>query len=234
VRRAIYFAPPRALNDPFDCYPSAVLSGTPEEHRKLIGAAAREEAKQLGIKIPKRRRESNLSKVMAGLTDPSKRGEMFFDHINNKTGIYCMSRSFEVASQWAYYADSHRGLCLEFTIRADAKFNSVYPVTYSPDRVEVDITAILRGGDNSEIRLFDAVTTKSSVWSSEREVRALKNPPGAFVYPPGMLTGVIFGVNADQADIDWLKSAAAGAGLSLSYSKMVPDAHHYLLHRVAL
>ena len=235
LKREIYFAPPRALNDPFDCYPNFTLSGRPEERRKLIDEIAKSTATRKGARVTdKRKYSAAISDITAKLADQKARGEVFFDHINDVTGIYCMSRECDVASQWAYYADEHRGLCLEYTIRQGAGFTSVYPVTYSADRVEVDITAILRDFNTSGELLFNAVITKSSVWVNECEVRALHKPPGPFTYPEGMLTGVIFGAKAEPVDVDWLRSTADEAGMSLSYSKMVPDLQHYRLNRTSL
>ena len=159
----------------------------------------------------------------------------FFKHIDKHLGVYCMSRSYDSASQWENYAASHTGLCLEFTIRAGSSIH-VYPVTYQPSRVEINIRSLRQGTrDDATREFFIAVTTKSDAWEKEAEVRILHRPNGEFEYPSDLnLTGVIFGARTSQKDSDWTRQQLEAARLTIPLARMEPDARHYLLNRVPL
>ncbi len=231
----IYFAAPSALNDPFDCRPRFEFSGKPEEQRRVLRDMWVAGAIRNGVPARQARRlsEGAATELMVKIKAPETRADQFFRFIDQKTGTYCMSMSCEVATQWAYYADNHRGVCLEFTIDEKHKFAPVYPVRYSDVRPCVDVFRLLTDMEPTE-PLMAAVTTKSDNWMAEREVRALQNKPGLYKLPDGMLTGLVFGTNATDNDIAWIKEQIESADLSVSYSRVVPDLDHYLLNRVDL
>jgi hypothetical protein len=212
VDRTIYFARPQELNDPFDCYPSLTLSGTEEKRRyaiaKLVNADTR---------VPERSRKKVITGLIARLDDLRTRSEEFYEILGDHTGVYCLSKDCTVATQWAYYADNYRGICLEFTV-AKGMPTTVYPVRYSADRVTLDVISVLQSDQGTLAKAFDAVITKSEAWSSEREVRALNGKLGLDTYGEGMLTGIVFGTRTPPEDIDWVRSEAQNAGVSLTYS----------------
>src|SRR5262245_59683864 len=50
-------------------------------------------------------------------------------------GVICFSQSSANPLLWSHYGDRHRGMCLGF----DLADQYVMPITYSPDRLKLDI-----------------------------------------------------------------------------------------------
>lgn len=231
----IYFAAPSTLNDPFDCRPRFEFSGKPKEQRRVLRDMWVAGAIRNGVPTKKARQlsESAATELMVKVKTPETRAEQFFEFIDQKTGAYCMSTSCEVATQWAYYADDYQGLCLEFTIDKKHGFAPVYPVKYSEDRPCVDVFRLLNDTEPTET-LLRAVTTKSDNWEREKEVRALQNRPGVYRLPDRMLTGVVFGTNTGDEEVEWIQEQIKSADHSVSYSRIIPNLDHYVLNRIDL
>lgn len=76
--------------------------------------------------------------------------------------ICCLSRSYKNTLMWTHYADSHKGCCIE--VKVDSKVDC-YNVDYSSD---------IQFVRNGKEELIHVLTTKSSYWSYEEEVRFIK------------------------------------------------------------
>ncbi|MGT2429382.1 DUF2971 domain-containing protein [Cupriavidus basilensis] len=70
---------------------------------------------------------------------------------------------------WAHYADSHKGICLEFD--ATSVFMAhAQEVKYSGERAAINFT------DSKDAMLEKALLTKSDHWSYESEWRLIRYP----------------------------------------------------------
>ena len=230
--REIYFAPPSSLNDPFDCRPRFTFPGPPAERRRILRDMWIEGAVRAGVphKIARKDSEKVATKLMLTVNSPKLRAKQFFKFVDDKTAVFCMSESWDVASQWAYYADIHTGFCLELTVTEAIAFAPAYRINYAQQRPTVDLFKILTPAAPTEAltdSLMEAVTTKATSWSSELEVRALQNKLGVYVLPEGMLNGIIFGMNSTDEDVEWMIETATAEGLTLDYSRVVPDVDEY-------
>lgn len=84
-------------------------------------------------------------------------------------GIVCFSEDWRGPLLWSHYAERHRGLCLGF----DVLSSRVQPVTYSPERIEPEMAALLSSSAAvSGPAMIRMLTTKSTDWQYEKEVRA--------------------------------------------------------------
>jgi hypothetical protein len=112
--------------------------------------------------------------------------------MRNKRGIACFSEVVDNILMWAHYADGHRGFCLEFDTK-NMHFSKAFPVTYSDFLPTMHLTKVLIQEDDDN-NLMDMITTKSSLWSYEKEWR-LFHKEGDTKYGIGVetLTGVYFG-----------------------------------------
>ena len=109
---------------------------------------------------------------------------------------------------WAHYADSHRGICLEFDLRNDVlcgalkcEYSAAFPM--------------MRLWDNSEAAALLVLLSKSEVWGYEQEYRLVAQERAEAVegadtlvtdqsflqLPVGALRAVITGCQSDHERI---------------------------------
>jgi hypothetical protein len=100
-----------------------------------------------------------------------------FDVLPSKLGVLCFSRNANEPLMWAHYADSHRGLLIEFDESHPTfsrrqgghdDFGYPRPVSYSNVRPELNIHAL----DADQVFETFALT-KAEQWKYEEEVRLI-------------------------------------------------------------
>ena len=113
----------------------------------------------------------------------------FYEDVLNRNEIICLSGKWNDKLMWAHYADSHTGMCVEYTFRDNHK-GQVNPVTYVANRQNCDnelktwlenkdraLEAMLKQKrmDGIQRRQLHAsgkiMYTKDSVWKYEKEYR---------------------------------------------------------------
>lgn len=78
--------------------------------------------------------------------------------------IYCASPEPDNLLMWAHYADSHAGVCVEFSTSC-RPFHRAFEVRYSNDYPAIEVW------EDGEAHVHTFLLTKSSVWSYEQEYR---------------------------------------------------------------
>lgn len=89
------------------------------------------------------------------------------DEMDRLNGLLCFSRDWHNSVQWAHYAQSHHGLCLGF----DVPDELLKRVRYQRRRMTIDPGIIEAEGADAEAFMADLISTKSSHWRYENEVR---------------------------------------------------------------
>lgn len=197
----IYFAPATSFNDPFDLRPVFSLTESRrvqlKEYERLLQkfephlsrSERRESARQtVSSALSKENIEKTVTRIQQTHTD----------HITKEVGILCVSTKRDDILMWSHYADSHRGICLEF----DGNFAFMahaQKVKYSSERQPINPYK-----DSPDEMLQKALLTKSIHWSYEAEwrlIRYIGRGPGAVKFRPPNLTGVIIGAQAKAATV---------------------------------
>jgi hypothetical protein len=116
---------------------------------------------------------------------------------------------------WSHYANSHRGVRIEFEF--DEHRFPLAEVAYSLHRCAIEFSRAYEGDHTNEI-LRQAMHTKSTAWSYEKEVRLILKkdslPPsapgdGERVFLPFdtiCVKSVDFGINCDDATVESVSS----------------------------
>ena len=147
-------------------------------------------------------------------------GEMARD-IDERYRVYCLGPDPQNSLVWSHYADSHRGICLEFSLSNEifcaalkCEYSSAYP--------------IMKLHDNSDDTALLSLLAKSDVWSYEKEYRliaqeeskalpdseSLKSNGHFLEFPQGALVSVITGCQSDHQRIhDLVKSIDPAVGV---------------------
>jgi hypothetical protein len=177
-----------------------------------------------------------------------------FQHLyDNEIGLYCLTEESASLLMWPHYADSHRGICLEFDT-SQWPFNLAWSVRYSDEYPRID-----RSAETADETLQKSLLTKSVCWSYEREWRLImRNPsaeqlhgfggrsddhakwtraqhgPGLYKFPKEALTKVIFGLRSGPAEKEKVRKWIANAGLSIRFAEAQQDRERFEIHIVDL
>lgn len=105
------------------------------------------------------------------MSDPQKACKTVSDAIEkqmNNTGILCLTPHNDNLLMWAHYADSHKGVCIEYDLQTDINaFCFPKKVEYSDDYMRFNYVK------NHE-HVTDCIFHKSSAWSYEDEYRIVR------------------------------------------------------------
>lgn len=140
LQNEIFFAPASRFNDPFDLRPTFTLDACDSRRREDYLRLSR----KFEPGLIERQREHDADRVMltslsaTSISDTTATIQAFYNlHITNAVGVFCASTKRDDILMWAHYADSHKGICLEFdgygTLLAHA-----HQVQYSQSRVPIN------------------------------------------------------------------------------------------------
>lgn len=187
----IFFPPPSAFNDPFDCRPTFNLD-VPDF---VLENYVRSLIRRSDISLSPWDVEVRVKAWMASETrNPRSPGMLEFMRLNfeevltRDLGVLCVSSSCTDILMWSHYADSHAGICLEFDVAYDP-FDGFEPVEYTIGRQPVEIRR-----DDRATMARKSVFTKARQWKYEKEWRKVRyEGPGVVSFDPRALTGIILG-----------------------------------------
>jgi hypothetical protein len=105
-------------------------------------------------------------------------------------GLLSLSEVKDDILMWGFYANGHRGVCLEFLASSTTPFfGRTLPVQYEEKYPLVNFF-----DSTPEEQIGTVLLTKSSHWKYEKEWRIIERRGfGVYDYPPELLTAVILG-----------------------------------------
>ena len=116
----------------------------------------------------------------------------------NQHGICCFSKIFDNMLMWSYYANGHKGFCLEFDT-SEEPFNKSREVNYVEGLPPFDPSFILNDKRDPEDFIGIFLATKNIEWIHEKEWRIFHNESSKlYGYKSRALTGIYFGTNIDS------------------------------------
>lgn len=185
VLRELYYGRPSEFNDPFDFRVTMRTDGTRDQWFRLLAElVGQEEASAL---VDTRKWE--LPEFQARIRNNMIERQM-------KAGVFCMSRKCDDILMWSHYADSHRGVCIEFSW--DVERTAVFDVEYPCEFPEISIF-----DPDWRERVLKLLYTKSAQWCYENEVRHIRKEGGGPVeIPPDWITAVIIGCQMPPSDAE--------------------------------
>ncbi|GGE82152.1 DUF2971 domain-containing protein [Massilia psychrophila] len=225
----LYFAPPRSFNDPFDCRPCFSFEGTAREMDSYYQRLYRGHLPELNR--AERRKEARSTRRdkgrnPTGLEAELRMQELHTEEITNNIGVLCLSANRDDILMWSHYADSHRGICLEFDGYYEF-FANALEVQYQPSRPTINPFKQTR----TEM-MNAALLSKSEHWKYEEEWRAIQynGGPGVYRFPPKALTGIILGAQISEPDRAKLHGWVTQRTDSLRLYQSTPSKTTFSLH----
>ncbi len=197
----IYFAKYTEFNDPFDCNLHVSAEGNFVEHKQKLREINPDFSdSKLDIQTRKDLHPNNIRKQ-------EKKIRADIQRINKNVGIFSMSAIRDNLLMWSHYADSHRGICIQFKVTNDKLFGC-------------DLSKVIYQEEYPNFKIYDKInlgytrnylTIKSCDWFYEKEWRILYRETGCQKFPPDELTGVIIGARTSKSNkiqiCNWLSKS---------------------------
>lgn len=230
TRHEVYFASRSQFNDPFDCKFITVWEGS--ENEKTAFAA------ELAAKWYPNASEEKLQavtlKFVSEFSGPDRTDHALADQSQlvqegtRRIGIFSLSEVNNDILMWSHYADSHRGICLEFS---EMDVGDYHKVDYVNSVPRFNPLSEFRRDDGTDSPVEQVVLSKWEHWSYEKEWRILSfdrdrpdaTGPGVYGYKPQQLTGVILGSQISDDDRDdvlrWCRDQSHDIAISQAREK---------------
>lgn len=188
----LYFPAAVSFNDPFDCRPTFSSAASPDELKQKVKRLSEDRAWPALDRNQRRFWVRSLrdSKVLAKIQTDN------ITEITSAMGVLCLSEIADDILMWSHYADSHRGLCLEFDGSAEF-FARAQQVVYKTERPIINPFLDSQERSVRDKWVIDALLTKAAHWCYEKEWRIVEyaSRPQVYHFPPTALTGIIIGAN---------------------------------------
>lgn len=173
VKKRLYLSPPRNFNDPFECKPHWSWPKTANEAKCIRDRL---------IKVAKRNGATTKEAERYASRSISNKGKLSRTIREIVASTFGMARLCSFTSSpdnillWSHYADSHKGLCIEFDAGM-LPIASAMKVHYQDEYPSVDYPM------PNDARGFAAVLTKARAWEYEDEFRLLLVSSAPDQYP---------------------------------------------------
>jgi hypothetical protein len=123
--------------------------------------------------------------------------------MDNKMGVYSLSKTPLDELLWAHYANSHKGFCIEYDLDILLKNDGEnhihsFPVLYSNKPPSIGFWDLIRNEQNSMIKKF--AFHKSKRWEYEQEHRIVTSKIGLNSYNHKALKSIYFGLKISESD----------------------------------
>jgi len=200
INSHMYFAPPKKLNDPYDCQVNIEVS-----LRRAFDDATDERKEFLEAIL----RSANISRLQ----------EMLLS-----VGVVSFSKSVLIPTVWSHYAHEHRGICLFYDFPFDF-INDPATDLIGATRVKYGDNKLyrwlMRKLDTSlttdealKAILKRALSVKGAAWSYEKESRFIRRECGLLEFDRTYLKQVCFGLRTPEKDRELVRRVIDMAGYS--------------------
>ena len=160
------------------------------------------------------------------------------DSLNSNFKICCLSTEYKNKLMWSHYADSHKGICVEYDFSSKAVNKSQpLPVYYSHTRPKFPWKAVIEESTEAkrqgQICFMQALLTKDKVWSYENEWRMVvqaKTEPDNVDAPP--IKCIYIGALCSEENTKKIVNTAKA--LKIPVKRMTIDRGKYELHAVEI
>jgi hypothetical protein len=181
----IYLSDIKKLNDPFECSNPTIKNITKKNIEEFLQYLSKNEYLHNQLNY-------NNNELLSLFVD------QVHSTINSRRDDYKVG-SFSSSSNnillWAHYADSSKGVCIEFDIlEALDFFDYIIPVTYLDKKPEIDLAK-----DPSIFPSEQVFFTKHSDWKYENELRLVKlSKSNIFKFNMEAIKSITFGCRSDN------------------------------------
>ena len=200
LKNQIWFSSAKKFNDPFDCKIPFKIYESYAEFQELVNKLRRWKAFNIDVEIEQVNPNDIKSAVMDSLQG-----------IFESMGVACFSLYEDNIDEdnslllWSHYADSHKGVRLEFQLLDNVLYMFDLDKLANPiltlRKVEyvIDFPKLNYVKDQSKFQI-ELISTKSKHWKYENEVRILSKKTSPVQFQREALTEITFGCCVDETD----------------------------------
>ena len=162
-------------------------------------------------------------------------GKQFLKSLNaflessKKWGIYSLSKSYKDELLWAYYADSHRGFCIEYNLEELVKYKIgqeiIIDVEYKSDIPIITINDLINISNIDKTLSQKIIGTKSTRWAHESEIRILTGRTGLYDFDYRAVKSFYFGHRSNEDFQRRLMEVLKGRGIKYYLVAPVDDTY---------
>ena len=153
-----------------------------------------------------------------------------FDSIQDmikSSGIFSLSKSCNISSLWASYAQEHTGICIEYDLEdligKNKGLYQCFDVMYSDTPPDIGVEDI-----SNDFLLQKMIGTKHLDWDKEQEFRIICDNQGENYHRSDAVRGIIFGLKtSDESKNELMKLLS---NRNLKFKQLVNDGKSYGLH----
>lgn len=221
--RSVWCDKPAAFNDPFDCNLPLHCSSVPTN--VMDQARAQILREQPGIPEAHLQMALNHASRQISVLEGTISTERHL--IYHESSVFCWATQGNSIPMFSYYADSHRGICLQFKLEHRHPLALAMEVEYEEQFPNLDYSQIT--GTDQLVKSL--ILTKAKCWSHENERRVFRRnvPPGKETFPAESLVRVIFGCRCQETDIDLVKGWLSGWPSPVILAKAKPNVDSFSL-----
>jgi hypothetical protein len=137
----------------------------------------------------------------------------------SKIGVCCFSKNNTNLLMWAHYAESHKGMCLEFDPKY-LPFFKAFNVEYELNIPALKSDLFFEREENSEF-IQKLLSFKSIDWKDEEEMRILHQENNkSYYYPIQSLKAIYFGLKTNSSDIEMICSIIKSKTQDVKFYRM--------------
>ncbi|WP_201594652.1 DUF2971 domain-containing protein [Psychrobacter vallis] len=197
-----FWAPSKeTLNDPCECYYSTESYNTFMDFTSLI-------APQIN--------KNELHNQFDSIQDMIK-----------SSGIFSLSKSYNISSLWASYAQGHTGICIEYDLEdligKNKGLYQCFDVMYSDTPPDIGVEDI-----SNDFLLQKMIGTKHFDWDKEQEFRIVCDNQGKNHHRSDAIRSIIFGLKTPDESKNELMNLLSNR--NIKFKQLVNDGKSYGFH----
>lgn len=196
-----YLSSPSDFNDPFEFRFRVTRDPDAAAVRKRLRhwASTQPTWKSLANK----KRETWISNMMASLPNVMDDPKTFERH---RHGVTCLASDPRDLLMWAHYADSHKGICVQFRTAFDPGiFAAAQPVDYCDDYPELSWPRM----NGETLKAILVRKAKRWAYENERRIVFVDVPTRLLPFQSSCLSGIILGCNFPNSAMRHLEKLLA-------------------------
>lgn len=155
--------------------------------------------------------DSSLKEKAVSLKTHTEATINILNNIVNDIGIFSLTKRYDIECMWAYYANGHKGFCIEYDARVLRNcfkdkniFINNFEVKYSNERITPNSDEFMLLTKSNGIDVLRGIfASKSKSWEQEEEVRYTLQPIKESQYidiPDNAVTGIYIGARCSDFD----------------------------------
>lgn len=238
-KRELWYSAPKDFNDPFDCNLPLNCDGLTNKEIEDYNVAI---ARRMGRPLSSDELNEATNTVKSGRINQlldKWRKDVYVD-----SSVCCFSHLGDSIQMFSYYADSHKGICIEFSFAVldmPTGISVAQQLFGSPRIVPIDVVYKKKFPELNFLKLFafdpkkmvkTLLGTKAINWKHEKEFRIFRPqmPAGAIPFAPNILKRVILGAKTDDDKMALVKGWLKEWPTPVILSKAEADAKSFTLN----